>query len=212
MLFYVVIISPWVQPPILQDSPPFQIYLALNTSLRNIFLNKPRAKWQQDKQTLSNKAPASIWALHQGQSALSGGGNRIPRKQRGRELKQKVKHLLICLSHLHLWLFPFAVTSCKPLHYWGYTWVPDSITLNKQTHDSGVKFEICQETVSAVCQWMELPCQTLPMPLAPDHTSQLSLLSVLVSLFKEIRCASHCWVYNKEVWNPWNWVVWSKIL
>ena len=64
---------------------------------------------------------------------------------------------------------------------------------------SRVKFEICQETVSAVCQWMELPCQTLPMPLAPDHTSQLSLLSVLVSLFKEIKCASHCWVYNKEV-------------
>lgn len=140
-------------------------------------------------------------------------GKSNPQKaERGREFKKKVKYLLICLSHLHLWLFPFAVTSCKPLHYWGHAWVPDSISLNKQTHDSRVKFEICQETVSAVCQWMELPCQTLPVPLAPNHTSQLSLLSVLVSLFKEIKCASHCWIYNKEVWNPWNWVVWSNIL
>lgn len=75
--------------------------------------------------------------------------------------------------------------------------MPGSISLNKQTHDSRVKFEICQEAVSGVCLWMELPCQTLPVPLAPD-TRQLSLLSILVSPFKEIKCASHCGFTRKR--------------
>lgn len=112
---------------------------------------------------------------------------------------------------------PTAVTSCKPLHYRGHIWAPDSMSLKKQSHNysSSLKSKIWNlSRNSIVCQWMELKCQTLPMPLPPDHTNRPEFTQCPGFSFLEageIKCAPDCWVY-KELWNPWNWVVWSKTL
>lgn len=130
-----------------------------------------------------------------------------------------MNNLLICLSHEQPWLFPFAVTFCKPQHYWGHIWVPDSMPLNKQScnYSSSLKskiwnlsrnsehclpVDITQMSDSAFAHWV------------PNHTRRPVFIQCpgFPSLEAgEIECAPHCWVY-KELWNPWNWVVWSKAL